>query len=45
MKVEIIPTGPLATNCYLVYLEDVRRLYIIDPGAEAEKILERAKKI
>lgn len=44
MKVEIIPTGPLATNCYLVYLEDVRRLYIIDPGAEAEKILERAKK-
>lgn len=44
MKVEIIPTGPLATNCYLVYLEDVRHLYIIDPGANADKIVEQAKK-
>ena len=44
MKIETLPTGPLSTNCYLVYLEDVRRLYIIDPGAEAECIVEHARK-
>ena len=44
MKVEIIPTGPLATNCYLVYLEDKRTLYIIDPGADPESIAARAGK-
>lgn len=44
MKVEILPTGPLSTNCYLVYLEDVKHLYIIDPGAEADAIIEHARK-
>ena len=44
MKVEVLPTGPLATNCYLVYLEDKRTLYIIDPGADPESIAARAGK-
>ena len=44
MKIEILPTGPLSTNCYLVWLDDVRHLYIIDPGAEADVIVEHAKK-
>ena len=44
MKMEILPTGALATNCYLVYLEDVRHLYIIDPGADPETIIDHAKK-
>ena len=44
MKIEILPTGPLSTNCYLVYLEDVRHLYIIDPGAEADAIVDCARK-
>ena len=44
MKIEILPTGPLSTNCYLVWLEDVRHLYIIDPGADAGVIVDHAKK-
>ena len=44
MKIEILPTGPLSTNCYLVYLEDKRTLYIIDPGADPENIVAHAKK-
>lgn len=44
MKVEILPVGPLSTNCYLVYLEDVKHLYVIDPGAEADSIVEHAQK-
>ena len=44
MKVEILPTGALSTNCYLVYLEDKRSLYIIDPGADPENVAAHAKK-
>ncbi|MBR7104147.1 MAG: MBL fold metallo-hydrolase [Lentisphaeria bacterium] len=44
MKIEMLPTGPLSTNCYLVYLEDVKHLYIIDPGAEADTIIEHARR-
>ena len=35
MKIETLSTGPLATNCYFVCLEDKKHLYIIDPGADA----------
>ncbi|MBR2912269.1 MAG: MBL fold metallo-hydrolase [Lentisphaeria bacterium] len=44
MKIEILPTGPLSTNCYLIYLEDKRVLYIVDPGADPENIAAHAKK-
>jgi glyoxylase-like metal-dependent hydrolase (beta-lactamase superfamily II) len=44
MKIEVLPTGPLSTNCYLVYLEDKRALYIVDPGADPENIAAHAKK-
>lgn len=43
MKHKIIPVGPLSTNCHLVFMEKERELYIIDPGAEAELIIEAAK--
>ena len=43
MKHEIIPVGPLSTNCHLVLLENEKTLLIIDPGAEAELICAAAK--
>ena len=33
MKIVTIPVGLLDTNCYLVYVESSRRLYVIDPAA------------
>ena len=44
MKIEILPTGPLSTNCFLIYLEDKRILYIVDPGADPENIVTHARK-
>jgi glyoxylase-like metal-dependent hydrolase (beta-lactamase superfamily II) len=44
MKIEVLPTGAFEANCCLVFLEDVRHLYIIDPGADPEKIIAHAKK-
>lgn len=42
MRSYLVTVGPIATNCYLVYLEDERRLFIIDPGADAPAILNEA---
>ena len=39
MKILTLPVGPLETNCHLVFLEAPRRLFVIDPGADAETIL------
>ncbi len=36
-----IEVGDLETNCYLFFAEDSRHCLVIDPGAEAEKILAR----
>ena len=35
--------GMLEVNCYLIPVESSRTLYIIDPGSEADKIVEKAK--
>lgn len=43
MKVESCQVGGLATNCYIVYDEAEREGAVIDPGAEAEKILRLIK--
>ena len=40
MKTLILPVGPLETNCGLVFLESSRRLFVIDPGAEGDRILK-----
>ena len=42
MRSYLVTVGPISTNCYLVYLEDERRLFIIDPGADAPTILNEA---
>ena len=42
MKIATVPTGLLETNCYLVRPDDSRTLYVIDPGADARDIADRA---
>ena len=44
MKIVTIPVGLLDTNCYLVYVEASRRLYVIDPGANAPEIVRAARR-
>ena len=39
MQIEIMPVGPLETNCYL--LHNSKQAVVIDPGGEAGLILER----
>ena len=39
MLLHTIPVGSLQTNCYLLTAEDTREAILIDPGAEAEKII------
>lgn len=39
MQYKLVVVGPLETNCYLVYCDDTLDCAVIDPGAEAEKIL------
>lgn len=43
MKIVTIPVGLLATNCYIVYLEHNKHLYIIDPGCDADEIVDEAQ--
>ena len=40
MKIITLPLGPLETNCYVVYDEASRICVLIDPGAQAQKILD-----
>ncbi len=39
MKVFTIPLPPMMTNCYLAYEREGGKCFIIDPGANAEKII------
>ena len=39
MRTEIIQVGILSVNCGIVYDEESRKGVVIDPGAQAEKIL------
>ncbi|MFC2071165.1 MBL fold metallo-hydrolase [Chloroflexota bacterium] len=43
MIIERLELGPFASNCYIVGTESNQEGMVIDPGAEANKILERAK--
>ena len=38
MKISIMQVGPIGTNCYI--LADEKKIAVIDPGDEAERILE-----
>lgn len=43
MEIRTIPVGELETNCYLAWEED-KQAVVIDPGAEAGRILGEAEK-
>lgn len=44
MIIKTLEVGPFGTNCHLVFLEDRRHLYIIDPGDDGERIVAEAAK-
>ena len=44
MELKIMPLGPFATNCFLVFMPESGELLIIDPAAEAETIIAEAQK-
>jgi len=39
MRVETLAVGPLQVNCYIVICDKTRETLIVDPGDEAERIL------
>ncbi len=43
MIIERLEVGPFASNCYIVGDESTKEGMIIDPGAEANRILSRVK--
>ncbi len=45
MKIETLVVSPFEVNCYLVWDESDKIGVIIDPGDEAERILERIKEL
>ena len=45
MILKVIPVGPLAVNCSVVADEETGEAIIVDPGAEAEKILDSVKEL
>ena len=45
MIVKKLVVGPIASNCYIVGSETTKEGMIIDPGADADEILENAKKL
>ena len=45
MKIQSIQVGDLATNCYFLIDETVKKAAIIDPGDEGDRILAEVKKL
>jgi glyoxylase-like metal-dependent hydrolase (beta-lactamase superfamily II) len=44
-KIILESVGMIETNCYLVQIDESRKLYIIDPGAEPDMIIKAASKL
>lgn len=43
MRIEPIVVGPLQVNCYLLLCEETGQAAVVDPGADAESILQAVK--
>ena len=44
MEILSLTVGPIDENCYLVHLPSSHRLYVIDPGADAPRIVAAARR-
>lgn len=43
MEIRVLPVGAYEANCYLVFDETAKQLYVIDPGGDASDVLELAR--
>lgn len=43
MNVTSLPTGPLLVNCYLICDDNSKACAVVDPGGDADKIIEKVK--
>lgn len=45
MRVETLIVGPVMTNCYIIACEDTKKAAVIDPGGDAQRILDAVKRM
>jgi hydroxyacylglutathione hydrolase len=45
MEIDIITVGPFAMNAMIVYSQESKRGFLVDPGDEIERILNRVKEL
>ncbi|HIJ26247.1 MAG: MBL fold metallo-hydrolase [Gammaproteobacteria bacterium] len=45
MKLEIIPVTPLQQNCSLLTCEQTRQAVLVDPGGDAQKLIDRVTEL
>ena len=45
MKVSMMLVGPIGTNCYILEDETAKKAAVIDPGDEADRILEQLNQL
>lgn len=45
IKVELYPSGYLRVNCYLVYEEESRKAFIVDPGGVSEGLVSKVEEL
>lgn len=45
MKVKMMQVGPIGTNCYILEDETAKKAAVIDPGDEADRILEQLNQL
>src|ERR1700722_15403167 len=43
MILETYPVGPMACNCSIVACRETKEAFVVDPGGDAELLLERIK--
>jgi glyoxylase-like metal-dependent hydrolase (beta-lactamase superfamily II) len=43
LKFKVLPVGMLQVNCYLVWHEESRAGYVIDPGGEPERVVQAVR--
>ncbi len=45
MRIEILVLGELQTNCYLIFNEETKKGFIVDPAAQAERIKQSLSRL